>query len=187
MVRVRNMERQPFRSVCTPPSVGPMAGATAIAMPTMPIAMPRRASGKMENTVICNTGHITPVPTASRKRPKSANGNDGLSHASTEPSVNTTMEVMTICRVEKRRVRYAVSGTMTPIVSWKMEVIHCPSVTEIWKSLTKVGSAALSCSCVKLPTKVMNVRMASERNAGRLKCPSRYASVRVSAWVSPAK
>ena len=94
---------------------------------------------------------------------------------------------MTICRVEKRRVRYAVSGTMTPIVSWKIDVIHCPSVTEIWKSLTKVGSAALSCSCVKLPTKVMNVRMASERNAGRLKCPSRYASVRVSAWVSPAK
>lgn len=37
-------------------------GATAIAMPTMPIAMPRRASGKMENTVICSTGHITPVP-----------------------------------------------------------------------------------------------------------------------------
>ena len=44
-VSVRKIERQPFASVCQPPKVGPMAGATLMAMPTMPIAMPRRESG----------------------------------------------------------------------------------------------------------------------------------------------
>ncbi len=185
-VSVRKMALQPFISVCSPPSVGPIAGATAIAMPTMPIAMPRLSSGKIENTVICRTGHMTPVPTASRKRPNSASGNVGLSHASTEPTVNTTIEAMTIWRVENRRVRYAVSGTITPIVSWKIDVIHWPSVTEMPKSSTSDGRAALSCSCVKLPTKVMNVRMASEMNAGRVRWSLRYDISPVSTVDRPA-
>ena len=185
-VSVRKIDLHPFISVCTPPSVGPIAGATAIAIPTTPIAMPRRSSGKIENTVICRTGHMTPVPTASRKRPNNASGNVGLSHASTEPTVNTTIEAMTICRVENRLVRYAVSGTMTPIVSWKIDVIHWPSVTEMSKSSTSVGNAALSCNCVKLPTNVMNVRIASEMNAGRVRCPLRYALSRVSMTDNPA-
>ena len=44
-VIVRKMERQPFASVCQPPSVGPMAGATLMAMPTVPMANPRRDRG----------------------------------------------------------------------------------------------------------------------------------------------
>ena len=44
-VRVRKMERQPFASVCHPPMVGPTAGATLMAMPTVPMAMPRRDNG----------------------------------------------------------------------------------------------------------------------------------------------
>ena len=44
-VSVRKMERQPVMSVCQPPMVGPSAGATLIAMPTVPIATPRRDSG----------------------------------------------------------------------------------------------------------------------------------------------
>ncbi len=42
---VRKIERQPFKSVCRPPRVGPIAGATLIAMPTVPIAKPRRDNG----------------------------------------------------------------------------------------------------------------------------------------------
>ena len=45
MVMVRNIERQPLASVCHPPKVGPIAGATLMAMPTVPIAKPRRDSG----------------------------------------------------------------------------------------------------------------------------------------------
>ena len=34
------------------------------------------------------------------------------------------METSTISRVEKRLVRYAVSGTITPMTSWKIDVSH---------------------------------------------------------------
>ena len=44
-VSVRKIDRQPFKSVCTPPNVGPIAGATLMAMPTVPIAIPRRERG----------------------------------------------------------------------------------------------------------------------------------------------
>ena len=44
-VMVRKIERQPLASVCQPPKVGPIAGATLMAMPTVPIAKPRRDSG----------------------------------------------------------------------------------------------------------------------------------------------
>ena len=44
-VSVRKIDRQPFKSVCTPPKVGPIAGATLMAMPTVPIAIPRRDRG----------------------------------------------------------------------------------------------------------------------------------------------
>ena len=91
------------------------------------------------------------------------------------------MEQITIWRVEKRRVRNAVSGTITPMTSWNTEVSHCPVVTEMWKSATMVGSAELSCSCVKLPTNVMNVRIEMDTNAGRVSLPFTYDSSRVSA------
>ena len=74
--------------------------------------------------MICNTGHITPVPTASSKRPISTIKKVGPSQANSEPIVNTTMETSTISRVEKRLVRYAVSGTITPMTSWKIDVSH---------------------------------------------------------------
>ena len=44
-VNVMKIERHPFASVCHPPITGPMAGATLIAMPTVPMANPRRESG----------------------------------------------------------------------------------------------------------------------------------------------
>ena len=59
----------------------------------------------MENTVICRTGHITPVPTASSRRPINTSTNDEPSQANTEPSVNTAIDAITIWRVENRRVR----------------------------------------------------------------------------------
>ena len=123
---------------------------------------------------------MTPVPMASRIRPSRMTTKVGPSQASIEPAVNTSMEVMTICRVVNRRVRYAVSGTMTPMTSWNTEVSHCPVVTLMWKSLTMVGNAELSCNWVKLPTKVMKVRMIREMNAVRLRCPSTYASAELS-------
>jgi len=45
MLSVRKMERQPLASVCQPPRVGPMAGATLMARPTVPMAMPRLDNG----------------------------------------------------------------------------------------------------------------------------------------------
>ena len=50
----------------------------------------------MENTVICRTGHITPVPTASSRRPANTSTNEEPSQANREPMVNTTIEAITI-------------------------------------------------------------------------------------------
>ena len=45
IVSVKKIERQPKLSVWKPPKVGPSAGATLMAMPTAPMAMPRRDNG----------------------------------------------------------------------------------------------------------------------------------------------
>ena len=45
IVSVKKIERQPKLSVWKPPKVGPSAGATLMAIPTAPMAMPRRDSG----------------------------------------------------------------------------------------------------------------------------------------------
>ena len=98
----------------------------------------------MEKTVICRTGHITPVPMASSVRPNKTSRNVGAVKAIAEPIVNTIIEVITMWRVENRLVKKAVKGTMTPITNWKTEVIHWPVVTLILNSATIVGNAALS-------------------------------------------
>ena len=116
-VREKKIDRQPLISVCKPPIVGPIAGAMLIAMPTLPIAIPRRVTGNTEKTVICKTGHITPVPIASRVRPTRAIIKSLLNHAKTEPTVKSSIEVITIWRVEKRRVKNAVRGTIIAIIS----------------------------------------------------------------------
>ena len=77
-------------------------------------------------------------------------------------------------------MRNAVNGTMTPMTSWNTEVSHWPVVTEIWNSETMTGSAELNCSCVKLPTNVMKVRIAIEMNAAWLSLLSTYDS----SWLS---
>ena len=71
------------------------------------------------------------------------------------------------------------SGTMMPIISWKIEVSHCPVVRSILNSSTIVGSALVSCSCVKFPTNVMKVRIPIEIRAGLLSFPPAYASLPV--------
>jgi hypothetical protein len=50
----------------------------------------------------------------------------------------------------------------------------------MWNSETIIGSAELSCNCVKLPTKVIKVNIAMEMNAARLSLPSTYDSSRLS-------
>ena len=69
----------------------------------------------MENTVICSTGHITPVPAAFKhapeQHPDEAQPDPGHQR---EPTVNTAIEQITIWRVEKRQVRNAVSEPSRP-------------------------------------------------------------------------
>ena len=169
--RVKNMERHPELSVWSPPRVGPRAGATLIAIPTVPIATPRRDIGITENTAICSTGHKTPVPIASSIRPESIAAKVGPAHASIEPAINMAIDASTICLVVNLRVRKAVNGTITPITSWNTDVIHCPVVTLIWNSWTIVGSAEESWSWVKLPRNVIAVRTAREIKASWVRWP----------------
>ena len=71
------------------------------------------------------------------------------------------------------------------MTSWKIDVSHWPVVTEMPKSDTMVGSAALNCSCVKLPTNVIKVRMAIDTNAACVRWSFLYDSSPVSGWDRP--
>ena len=108
---------------------------------------------------------------ASRVLPSRTRPKVGPSQDRTEPMMKMAMDDRTICLALKRRVRKAVRGTMTPMTSWKMEVIHWPVVTLMPNSLTMVGKAAESWSWVKLPRKVMKVRVAREMKAGLVSLP----------------
>ncbi len=81
--------------------------------------------------------------------------------------MNTAIEQMTIWRVEKRRVRNAGQRHHHAHDQLEHGGEPLPVVTEMWNSETIIGSAELSCNCVKLPTKVMKVNIAMEMNAAR--------------------
>ena len=61
---IPNKTRQPKLSMIYPERVGPIAGATPIAMPAIPMAAPRRFGGKIDIIIFCNNGIVIPTPTA---------------------------------------------------------------------------------------------------------------------------
>ncbi|MCB5293349.1 hypothetical protein BJQ90_02797 [Arthrobacter sp. SO3] len=59
-----NMKRQEKCSRISPETVGPMAGATEMAMLTMPITKPRRDTGTRVRMVVISRGSMMAVPPA---------------------------------------------------------------------------------------------------------------------------
>ena len=85
----------------------------------------------MENTVICSTDPHHACAGSFQHAPDQHPYEVWPQPRQHGAEVNTAIEQMTIWRVEKRRVRNAVSGTITPMTSWNTEVSHCPVVTEM--------------------------------------------------------
>ena len=59
-----NMNRQGRYCRINPDRVGPIAGATEMAMLMLPITTPRRSTGTRVSTVVISSGSITAVPEA---------------------------------------------------------------------------------------------------------------------------
>jgi hypothetical protein len=67
-----NSHRQPGPSTMNPDSVGPIAGASAMTMPTRPIMRPRWREGTTFMIVVMSSGSMMPVPPAWMIRPVSS-------------------------------------------------------------------------------------------------------------------
>jgi hypothetical protein len=65
----KKMYRQLNKSITTPPSVGPMAGAKTMPMLNNPIAVPRRSGGKTLKVSAIAMGWMMPAVTPCRNRP----------------------------------------------------------------------------------------------------------------------
>ena len=76
-----------------PETVGPRAGATEIAMVTLPITRPRSLSGTTVIRVVISSGIITAVPTAWVMRPRRSTSKTGAAAASAVPARKTPIAV----------------------------------------------------------------------------------------------
>ena len=81
-----NMNRHDKNCSTSPDNVGPMAGATEIAILRLPITTPRRSTGTSVSTVVISNGIMTAVPEAWTIRAGSSNQNPGESAASKVPA-----------------------------------------------------------------------------------------------------
>ena len=97
-----NMKRQVKCSRISPETVGPMAGATEMAMLTLPMTAPRRSIGTRVRMVVIRSGSMMAVPPAWTMRASSSTSNPGASAARSVPPENRPMASMNTARVDSR-------------------------------------------------------------------------------------
>ena len=77
-----------------PATLGPIAGAKAMTMPKMPIAEPRRSTGKVSIRTVMTIGMRMPAPAACSKRPISSTAKSGAMPAMRLPMAKIAIEMM---------------------------------------------------------------------------------------------
>ena len=75
-----------------PETLGPMAGANAMTMPKIPIAEPRRSTGKVSMSTVMTIGIRMPAPAACRRRPMSSTAKSGAMPAMRLPTAKMPIE-----------------------------------------------------------------------------------------------
>ena len=138
------MERQPHISVIQPESAGPTMGAAPTIRPIVPIAPPRRSLGNIQSIIVVTSGTSMPLPSDCTTRPAISTQNAGDIAASAVPTAKHTMEMQKSSFVEKRVMRYAVTGTIIPITRRYTVVSHPASAAVISKVDIMLGSAGVT-------------------------------------------
>ena len=94
----QNIQRQVSASSTIPPTVGPVAGATAITIEITPMVRPRRSAGTTLSTVVNSRGIMMAVPTAWITRPVTSSGNTGARAATRVPMLKLVMAMANTVR-----------------------------------------------------------------------------------------
>ena len=137
-----------------PDRVGPIAGATAMTMLTLPITTPRRWIGTSVRIVVISSGSMIAVPDAWTIRPSSSTQKPGASPASRVPALNRPSAAPYTVRVENRCSRKPVVGMTTAMVSMKAVVSHCTVPAVRSRSTISTGSATPMIVSLRMTTKV---------------------------------
>lgn len=135
------MVRQPYVSITAPPTTGPTAGPADMTMPAMPIAVPRFSTGNTSMGTTETSGMSTPEPAACNTRPMMRNRKSGAAAHSSVPSANTSVAPKNSARVLNLSIRNAETGTMMPLTSGYMDMIHWAVEASMAKSDMMTGSA----------------------------------------------
>ena len=154
-----NMNRQDRNCRISPDSVGPIAGATEIAMLMLPITTPRRSIGTRVSTVVISSGIIIAVPDACTIRAGSSSQKPGETAASSVPAQNRPMASMYTVRVVSRCSRNPVVGITTAMVSMNAVVSHCPVRALTSRSAISRGSATPMIVSFRITTKAATSRV----------------------------
>lgn len=137
-----------------PETVGPRAGATEIAMVTLPMTMPRRATGTRVRMVVISSGSMIAVPQAWTTRAHRRMGKPGAHAAIAVPAVKKPVAAMKACRVVSRCRMKPVVGMTTAMVSMKPVASHCTVLELTPRSVMRRGSATFMMVSFRMTTNV---------------------------------
>ena len=148
------MKRHEKCSRIRPDTVGPIAGATEMAMLTLPMTAPRRANGTRVRMVVISSGSMIAVPPAwmtlaSRRIPK-----PGASAASAVPPEKSPMASKNTARVDSRCRMKPVVGITTAMVSMKPVDSHCTVGASTRRSTMRRCRATFMMVSLRITTKV---------------------------------
>ena len=153
------MNRQDRNCSTRPEIVGPIAGATEMAMLMLPITTPRRSTGTRVSTVVISSGIITAVPEAWTMRAGSSSQKPGEIAANRVPAENRLMARPKTVRVDSRCSRKPVVGMTMAIVSMNAVVSHCPVRALTERSAISRGRATPMIVSLRMTTNAATSRV----------------------------
>ena len=149
-----NMNRQEKCWRIRPETVGPSAGATEMAMLTLPMTAPRRSSGTSVRMVVISSGSMMAVPPAWTMRASSRTSKPGARAASSVPPENSPMASMNTARVDSRCRMNPVVGITTAMVSMKPVESHCTVGASMFRSTISRCRATFMMVSLRITTNV---------------------------------
>ena len=155
-----NIKRHVKCSRISPETVGPMAGATEIAMLTLPMTAPRLASGTSVRMVVISSGSMMAVPPAWMMRARSRISKPGATAASAVPPAKRPMASIKTARVDRLCRMNPVVGMTTAMVSIKPVESHCTVGASTPRSTISRCRATFMMVSFRITTKVATSRVA---------------------------
>ena len=107
---MKKIQCQEKSSTSQPPRIGPKIGPSSIGMPITAITRPTRSTPAARVRIVMPAGMIMPPPNPCRMRNAISDSADQARPDSTDPSANSTIEIMYSRLVPNRSAAQPVSG-----------------------------------------------------------------------------